>query len=430
MAMTETTIDIEGTQVLGAILAARRAGYRYIVLEGSTRSSKTYSVCQALVIWCDNEPGLEVDVLRKTFPALRRDAMATFEEVLDSMRLYSKDAHNKTHHRYQIGTSRVEFGSADQEQKLRGPERDVLYASEANAFSRDDWRQLTRRTRDCIVLDYNPSHGSQHWIDREVLNDPQAIVIKSTYEHNPHLTQAQIEDIEKDIPVYEEAGGTLVRDRDLSYTGDGVLVKGNPEDWSIYGLGLRAKAPALVYKHWQERRWPTDGAGEPLTPLAYGLDFGNAAPSALVAITIEPMPSTHDDRLYWQEIVFASGLTTPQLIARMDAAGVPKRVPIYADHEQDRIDQIADAGYLVTQANKSVESGIDTVHQYALCITPGSVNLKDEINTYKRKVVDDVVLDQVVKENDHGMDAGRYGTHSHFHSNERAPHYSGRTLTL
>ena len=414
-------MTLDGTQVLGATLEARRQGYRYIVHEGSTRSGKTYAVCQALMLWCLREPGLDVDVLRKTFPALRRDAMAAFEEVLDTAGLYSTERHNKTHHRYLVGESRVEFGSADQEQKLRGPERDVLYASEANSFSRDDWRQLTRRTRNCIVMDYNPSHGAQHWIEREVLSDPQAILIRSTYEHNPHLTAKQIADIERDIPVYEEADGTLVRDRDLTYDGDGVLVKGNPEDWSVYGLGLRATSPATVYRHWQARPWPTvepedeDGERQPMKPVAYGLDFGNAVPSALVAITIEETPETHDDRLYWQEVLYAPGLTTPQIIEQMRAAGVRTDVPIYCDHEEDRIRQIQEAGFMATQANKSVESGIDTVKQYALCLTPGSVNLKAEIDQYQRKVVDGVVLDQVVKTHDHGMDAGRYGTHSHFH---------------
>jgi phage terminase large subunit len=404
-------MTVQATQTFAAVRKAERLGYRYIVLEGSTRSGKTYAVCQYMASSCVERPGLEVDVIRKTFPALRRDAMSTFEEVLDNMGLYSKATHNKTHHRYGIGTSRVEFGSADQEHKLRGPERDLLYCSEANNLTRDDWRQLTRRTRGTIILDYNPSHGANHWIDREVISDPQSVVIRSTYEQNPFLTPAQIADIERDIPVYEESDGTLVHDRDLTYDGDGVLVKGNPEDWAVYGLGLRAKSPALVYQHWQKLPWTRE-----VKTVAYGLDFGNAVPSALIEVGMEEMPSTHDDRLFWRELVYSAGLTTPQLIARMDAEGVDKNTPIYADHESDRIKQIADAGYLIGPANKSVESGFDTVKQHALCITPGSVNVIDEIQQYRRPTVEGQILkDQVIKENDHAMDAGRYGTHSHFH---------------
>lgn len=399
-------MTIQGTQSLGLVLQARKQGYRYIVLEGSTRSGKTHAISQALMLWALQDD-VQIEVTRKTLPALKRDAMYTFEQVLKGQGLYSERLHNKTEHIYKIGPGSVQFFSADQEAKLRGPERDILYCSEANGLTREDFAQLRRRTRETILLDYNPTHGSSHWIDSEVLTDPSCLVVTSTYEHNPYLTDQQVEDIEKDIPVYEEKDGTRVHDRDLSYDGAGVLVAGNPEAWAIYGLGQRAKSPHLVYPHWQKRRWP-----EGLTAAACGLDFGIAVPSALVAIGLEETPEGDMDRLYWKEIFYEPGLTTPQMIARMDGV-VDKKTPIYADHEEDRIQQIRKAGYLITQANKSVSEGIDTVKQHQLCITPSSKNLINEIEEYKRKVVDGDVTDQVIKSDDHGMDAGRYGAHTH-----------------
>jgi len=402
-------MNVDGTQQLGLILQARRQGYRYIVCEGSTRSGKTHAICQALMIWALEEEGLEIEVTRKTFPALRRDAMHTFEEdVLKEQGLYSERLHNQTEHVYEVGGSTVQFFSTDQEQKVRGPERDILYCNEANTLSREDFAQLRRRTRVTILLDFNPTHSEKHWIEEEVLSDPAAIKIRSTYEHNPYLTDAQREDIEKDIPVYEESDGTRIEDRNLEYEGDGVLVSGNPEDWAVYGLGRKAKSPHLVYPHWRKRRLPGD-----LSPIAYGLDFGIAVPSALVAVYVEETKEEDDDRLYWHELIYEAGLTTPQIIARMDAAGVDKDTPIYSDHEQDRIDQISDAGYLIGQANKSVSEGIDTVKQHQLCITPSSKNIEDEITSYKRKVVDGEVTESVIKDHDHSMDGGRYGIHTH-----------------
>lgn len=404
-----SSLQIDGTGVLAATLKAREAGYRYIVHEGATRSGKTYAICQALMMWALQER-CKIDVVRKTFPALRKDAMTTWEEVLTDHDLYHEALHNKTENVYRVGKAQVEFSAADTEQKLRGPSRKILYCSEANALTENDFRQLTRRTTGCVVMDYNPSHGSRHWIERRVKQHPQAIVLRSTYRQNPYLTPAQVADIEEDIPVYEEADGTLVRDPDLTYDGDGILVKGDPEQWAIYGRGERAQSPALVYPHYQVRAWP-DG----LTPQAYGVDFGTAQPSTVLAIGIEETPSTHDDRLYWREVVYEPGLTTPQIVSRLDAADVNTDVPMFCDHEQDRIDQLKEAGYLATQANKSVQSGIDTVKQYALCITPGSINTLEEIAAYSRKQVDGVILDQVIKENDHAMDGGRYGTHSLLH---------------
>lgn len=400
-------MDVDGTQQLGLILQARRQGYRYIVCEGSTRSGKTHAICQALMLWAVQED-LKIEVTRKTFPALKKDAKYSFEEdVLKEQGVYSERLHNQTDHIYEVGKGTVQFFSTDQEQKVRGPERDILYVNEANTLSREDFAQLRRRTRETILLDFNPTHGDKHWIEQEVLSDPSSIRIRSTYEHNPYLTEQQVKDIEKDIPVYEEADGTRIVDRELEYDGDGVLVSGNPEDWAVYGLGRKAKSPHLVYPHWQERRLPED-----ISPVAYGLDFGIAVPSALVAVYLEETKEEDNDRLYFHELVYEAGLTTPQIIARMDGV-VDKKTPIYADHEQDRIDQVESAGYLIGQASKSVSEGIDTVKQHQLCITPSSKNIQDEITSYKRKVVNGEVTDSVIKDHDHSMDGGRYGIHTH-----------------
>lgn len=363
------------------------------------------------MIWALQEE-LKIDVTRRTLKALKKDAMVTWEEVLENQGLYSESMHNQSDHIYELGRSEVEFfgttSSSSDDDKLRGPGRDVLYCSEANTMPEEHFRQLSYRTTGMIVLDYNPSHGAGHWIERKILSDPETLLIRSTYEHNPYLSERQIKRIEDDIPVYEEADGTRVKDRDLSYTGDGVLVSGNPEKWTVFGLGQRATSPRLVYPHWQKKRVPED-----LKPIAYGLDFGNAVPSALIAVYIEETPEDDNNRVYFDEIIYEKGLTTPDIIDRMEGAGVDKKTPIYADHEQDRIDQIASSGYLIGQANKSVQEGIDQLKQHQICITPSSGNLISEFRSYKRKVVDGEITDDVVKKTDHGSDASRYALHTH-----------------
>jgi phage terminase large subunit len=400
-------LDLKATKLLEPTLRGIRSDdYRYVLSEGGTRSSKTYSILQSLILTAlDRE--VEIDVCRRHLKVLRSTAMEDFEEILREYELYQEGKHDKTNSIYQIGGGRVRFFGADQGQKLRGAKRDLLYVNEANEISQNAFRELRRRTRDTILLDLNPSHGKSHWIDEQVLGSGRTLRIKSTYQHNPFLTEAQIEDIEDDVPIYEESDGTRIVDWDLEYDGDGVLVSGDPVQWSVHGLGRRATSPHLVYPHWRKRR-----RSEGLDPIAYGLDFGNAVPSALVAIYVEETKEEDDDRMYWHELIYEAGLTTPQIIARMDGV-VDKDTPIYADHEQDRIDQISDAGYLIGQANKSVSEGIDTVKQHQLCITPSSKNIEDEITSYKRKVVDGEVTESVIKDHDHSMDGGRYGIHTH-----------------
>ena len=55
---------------------------RFIINEGGSRSSKTYSLCQLILVYCLQNKGVVVSIIRKTFPALRATAMRDFLEVL------------------------------------------------------------------------------------------------------------------------------------------------------------------------------------------------------------------------------------------------------------------------------------------------------------------------------------------------------------
>jgi len=44
---------------------------RFIINEGGSRSSKTYSLCQMLIVYCYQNKNKVVSIIRKTFPALR-----------------------------------------------------------------------------------------------------------------------------------------------------------------------------------------------------------------------------------------------------------------------------------------------------------------------------------------------------------------------
>jgi len=62
---------------------------------------------------------------------------------------------------------------ADDQQKIRGKKRDILYCNEANALSYDEeFFQLMIRTNDKILLDFNPDN-EDIWIKTE-LEDKRA----------------------------------------------------------------------------------------------------------------------------------------------------------------------------------------------------------------------------------------------------------------
>ena len=124
--------------------------------EGGTRSSKTYSLCQLMVILALERPRV-ISIVRKTLPALKASAYRDFLDILESTELYNPKKHNKSTDTYFLGQSMIEFVSVDQPQKIRGRKRDILWINEANELQYDDWKQLILRTTERSFLDYNPS---------------------------------------------------------------------------------------------------------------------------------------------------------------------------------------------------------------------------------------------------------------------------------
>lgn len=370
-------LDLQSTWLLQLTLDALT---RYVVHEGGTRSSKTISLCQWIILYALSNPGETISIARKSFPALRISAMRDFFDVLGKLGLYDENQHAKMTNSYLLNGTTIEFMSVDDPQKKRGSGRDVLWINEANELTEDDARQLALRTRKKIILDYNPSGGERHWIRRNVLTLPpeELTVIRSTYLDNPFLPPEQVKEIER-------------------------LKEQDPVAWSVFGLGEWAQLKGLIYQNWKSvNEWP---GGQSV----YGLDFGFTNPMALVEVTLR------DEGLYWREVVYETNLHEADLIERMKSEGVKRGATIYCDSaEPDRIQGLKRAGYNAVPARKDVMAGIDFCRKHRIHAVD-SGNLEEEISGYKmRQDRDGTVLEEPVKRNDHLMDAARYATYTHY----------------
>ena len=108
--------------------------------------------------------------------------------------------------------SYIEFFSAEQESKLRGARRNVLYINEANNISFESYHQLAIRTSDDIWLDFNPT--SEFWAHTEVLKDNDSEHIILNYKDNEALPENIIKDKDNNqsIKVVQlNLDGTLVK---------------------------------------------------------------------------------------------------------------------------------------------------------------------------------------------------------------------------
>lgn len=186
-------------------LALDDPSIRFIINEGGSRSSKTYSLCQMIIVYCIQHPNKVVSVVRKTFPALRATVMRDFFEIMKAMEIYDVQSHNKSEHIYTFPNgSIVEFFSVDDEQKIRGRKRDIGWCNEANELWFEDFQQLNMRTEQKLIFDYNPSESSS-WLYE--LPMEESVIIKSTYKDNPFLPDSikrQIEDLKRtDEALYQ-----------------------------------------------------------------------------------------------------------------------------------------------------------------------------------------------------------------------------------
>jgi len=166
------------------------------VMQGGTRSGKTYNVLTWFIVKLLQEKGKTLTICRSSLPSIKGSVMRDFIEILSKYGLYSEEKHNKSENLYFLGGNIVEFVSTDQPQKIRGRKRNYLFINEANEVNYESWMQLALRTTEKIVIDYNPS-DYYSWIYDKVVPREDADFTITTYKDNPFLEKSIVDEIER-----------------------------------------------------------------------------------------------------------------------------------------------------------------------------------------------------------------------------------------
>lgn len=383
-------VEINTTPVFWANKEVYDSGrFRVIANQGSTRSSKTYSLSQLMVdIASGGKNELtgkpygpkEISIVSPSLPHIKKGARRDVLKILEDLSLFNENDFNRTDNIYTFPAtgSYIEFFGAEDSKRVRGPGRKILYVNEANLLSRDTYVQLALRTEEQIFMDFNPADEYSYVYD--IADKPGNKLIISTYKNNrANLSKEQIEEIE----------GLELLDENL---------------WKVFGLGLRGTSSETIYTHWKVVDELPD-RGERVR----GQDFGFNVASALVDIEF------YEGGVYVDELLYETKLTTNDLIERYQALGLTKGIQTYCDAAEPKtIEEICRAGYNALPADKDVTEGIRKVKSMPLYVTSRSVNLIKELKSYKWKTdKDGKVLDEPVKFNDHACDALRYGVFTH-----------------
>lgn len=368
---------IKTTRIFTEVDNAIRSGYKVVSAQGSSRSSKTYNILIYLLSHIlTNKKSLSI--VRKTLPALKGSVLRDFKEIMqDKYKIWDNRCMNKSEMIYTLPNgSFVEFFSTDDEQKIRGRKRNILYCNEANEISFLEWQQLVMRTTDFSIVDYNPSFSDEHWLC-ELNKDPRTYHFISTYKDNPFLEQTIIDEIES-----------------LQYK--------NKVLWTVYGLGLQAMAEGLVFPEYEI----VDEFPAYAKHVASGLDFGYSSdPTAIVKCGVL------DNRLYLDEQCYRTHMLTSEIIKELKKLGLF----VYADSADPRlIQEIANAGIIIFPADKykgSVMGGLFKMMEYKICVTRRSVNLIRELKNYVyEQNKDGKFINEPIDAYNHLIDASRYYT--------------------
>lgn len=154
---------IQTSRVYMDVEKAYREGFRTISLQGSSRSGKTYNVMIWLILFAIEHPDTGISVVRATLPSVKRTVYRDFEDIMYRLELFDRKRFNKTELIYRFSNgSWIEFFSVENEQKVRGAKRTILFVNEANELKEASWVQLMLRTTKLAIIDYNPSFSKEH----------------------------------------------------------------------------------------------------------------------------------------------------------------------------------------------------------------------------------------------------------------------------
>jgi phage terminase large subunit len=370
--------EVQATKVFKANYEALyNSDKRFICNEGSTRSSKTFSIVQLLIAHCWNNRDVKVTICAASLPRLKKGALQDFMDIIESWGIYREEWHNMTDNVYNFPSgSSIDFFGLEDPGKAHGPGRDILFINEANYVPKSVFDQLNIRTKWKVIIDLNPSDFNCWCYD--LADGPDAVKIHSTYKDNPFLNKWQVQAIE----AYQ---------------------LGDPNLWQVYGLGLRGTSAEQIYTHWKL----TDDI--PDSNVFFGLDFGFTNPTALIRC------AEKDGAIYAKEELYQSGLTTGELVQKMQELVKPGQ-SVYCDSADARsIEELYRAGFNVYPSDKDVWAGIMKVKSLPLFVERESKNLIRELGSYKWKVdKNGIVSDRdPVKEFDHICDALRYAVYTH-----------------
>lgn len=399
---------------------------RYLVLKGGMGSGKSHFCAQKLLVriaadW--NKVEHRVLVLRKTLPAARE---STYKLLLDYINLWGFDnllvrspTLTPLNIRFRNG-SEILIRSLDDPAKIKSIERITgVWMEEATEFVQRDFDEIDRRLRGDmgtykqIMVSFNPT-SKLKWVYETFFTGslPNTTTHHSTFKDNPWILtdEAYMEVLER----YKENPGSY--------------------NYKVYYLGEWGALEGLIFNRvFNIDKFPVCDS------TCYGIDFGFGAPTAVVKLGVKKISEEEEFervRLYSECLLYNSDINNTELIKWL-LGHIPQGAEIYCDGaEPARIDDMCANGLNAIAADKSpgsVYTGIDWIRDkdwYIVNNNTISKALLDEAQSYCYGVDRNGRSTEKPDphQDDHAVDASRYGFFMKWAAQRSAPRF--RALKL
>jgi len=398
--------DIVEREFRGAAKEFQDLIAREVIIEGPSETGKTLAILTRIHKLALKYP-IQVLIVRKHLTNVYKSVLQTYEKkvVCGDPRVKTYGGEKPQWYDYTSG-ARIWVGGMDKAGNVLSAEYDIVYFNQAEEGTIDDWETLTTRATgragnlkwSMTCGDCNP-RGSHHWILERAKNRKLKL-LHSKHKDNPSLFDAAGN-------ATEQGKASLATLSNLTGTRRLRLFEGKwttPEGLVYDGYNADTH---VVHRDPSEFQYWVMGADEgytnPAVLLLIGIDGDNrlhiaqefyqsgVLQSAVVEQAVEMDKSARKfNRIGRGIAVAAVDSSAAGLIADLRNAGIPAE-----PHHGRVLDGIAIVQSLLV---------IRGDNRPGLTIEPDCINTQNEFESYIWKPG----KDEVVKENDHSMDAIRY----------------------
>jgi phage terminase large subunit len=378
------------------------ADKRIICLYGGSSSSKTITALQYLtLLGFGLETPVVITVIGESVPVLKKSVIRDWQRVVMGV-MFDAKAFNKLELTYTFPSGSImQFIPADDEARFFAMRHDYVMIDEAYNVVKGIFDQVEIRTREQILLTWNPV--APFWATKLEDERDDVAVIHATYKDNPFVEASIIKALE-------------------------LRAKTDPNFYRVFVLGKYGSLEGVIFT--EGTNWSkVDAMPEEPKRRLFVVDYGFTHDPTFVG------ELAYSNGEFWvDELVYKPGMFNTEIhdvikLNRMNGEAEGKeaeelthdvlkrfkmRDEVVADSAEPKSNaELRLYGLNVIASVKgpdSVKFGIRTMKEFKINVTKSSLNVIKEFRNYQWKKNKDGEFEEIPIDNwNHAMDAIRYG---------------------